>query len=39
MKKLDLHGKRHDSVETEVVNFILMNGLPVEVISGMSQKM
>ena len=36
MKKLDLHGKRHDSVETEVVNFILMNELPVEVVTGNS---
>ena len=39
MKKLDLHGKRHDSVETEVINFILMNELPVEIITGDSQRM
>ena len=39
MKKLDIHGKRHDSVEREVVNFILMNDLPVEIITGDSQTM
>jgi hypothetical protein len=39
MKKLDLHGKSHDSVETEVINFIYKHNPPVEIITGDSKRM
>ena len=43
MKKLDLHGKRHDEVDRIVENFIIdiynKNELPTEIITGNSQKM
>jgi hypothetical protein len=39
VKKLDLHGKRHSEVETEVVNFIFTHEPPFEIITGDSHKM
>jgi hypothetical protein len=39
MKRLDLHGKRHDEVETQVINFIYKNNPPFEIITGNSKKM
>ena len=39
MKTLDLHGKRHDKIETEVVNFIFMHEPPFEIITGNSKRM
>ena len=41
MTKLDLHGVRHEDVESLVENFILMNQdkFPLEIICGNSVKM
>lgn len=39
MKKLDLHGKRHDEVETQVINFIYKTKPPFEIITGDSKRM
>lgn len=41
MKKLDLHGIRHEEVFDIVENFILLNyyELPVSIITGLSDKM
>lgn len=39
MKKLDLHGLRHHAVEHIVENFILLEELPVKVITGNSSFM
>ena len=40
MKKIDLHGNRHDDVERLVENFVLLNSeeLPIEIITGNSDK-
>ncbi len=39
METLDLHGLRHHQVELLVENFVLMNELPVKVITGNSPTM
>jgi|TARA_R110000824_G_scaffold245004_6_gene434020 hypothetical protein len=39
MKTLDLHGLGHDCVETKVINFVLMNDLPLKIITGDSSMM
>ncbi len=39
MKKLDLHKKRHSEVDRLTENFVLLNELPLEVITGKSNKM
>ena len=39
MRELDLHGVRHEDVDRLVENFILLNNLPVTIITGNSQKM
>jgi hypothetical protein len=38
-KTLDLHGKRHDEVDILVENFILLNRLPLNIITGNSEFM
>ena len=39
MKKLDLHGIKHKDVDRLVENFVLLNEVPMKVITGNSQKM
>ena len=39
MKKLDLHGIRHNDVDRLVENFVLLNNQPLEIITGHSDKM
>ena len=39
MKKLDLHKIRHSEVDRLTENFVLLNELPLEVITGKSNKM
>ena len=39
MKKLNLHKKRHDDVDRLTENFVLLNELPLEIITGKSNKM
>ena len=39
MKTLDLHGVRHEAVERLLENFILLNELPLQVITGNSTYM
>ena len=39
MKKLDLHGIRHNDVDRLVENFVLLNNPPLEIITGHSDKM
>ena len=39
MERLDLHGKRHESVETEVINFIFKHPPPFEIVTGNSKRM
>ena len=39
MKELDLHGFRHEEVDRIVENFILLNDLPIRIITGNSNKM
>jgi hypothetical protein len=39
IKKLDLHGVKHDDVERVVENFVLLNEPPLEIICGNSDKM
>jgi len=39
MRELDLHGVKHEDVDRLVENFILLNNLPVTIITGNSQKM
>ena len=39
MKKLDLHKKRHDEAEILTENFIFLNELPLEIITGNSERM
>ena len=38
-KQLDLHGVRHEDVERLVENFVLLNELPLRIITGNSPKM
>ena len=38
-KQLDLHGVRHQDVERLVENFVLLNELPLRIITGNSPKM
>jgi len=37
--KLDLHGIKHNDVQREVENFVLLNKPPLSIITGMSDKM
>ena len=37
--KLDLHGIKHNDVQREVENFVLLNNPPLSIITGMSEKM
>lgn len=39
METLDLHGVRHRDVERLVENFVLLNDLPVRIITGNSPSM
>ena len=39
MEKLDLHKKRHDDVDRLTENFVLLNELPLEIVTGKSNKM
>jgi hypothetical protein len=39
MKRLDLHGIRHEEVEVLVYKFLFSNDLPVKVITGKSEPM
>ena len=39
MKKLDLHHKRHSDVERLTENFVFGNDLPLEIVTGNSEKM
>ena len=39
MKTLDLHGIKHEDVDRLVENFVLLNKVPIKVITGNSQKM
>ncbi len=38
-KELDLHGIRHEEVDRLVENFVLLNELPLKIITGNSEKM
>jgi len=37
--QLDLHGIKHNDVQREVENFVLLNNPPLSIITGMSEKM
>ena len=39
IKKLDLHGIRHEDVDRIVENFVLLNDTPLEIVTGNSQRM
>ncbi|MCP4481628.1 MAG: hypothetical protein GY817_02235 [bacterium] len=39
IKILDLHGKRHEEVENEVENFVLLNPCPLTIVTGNSLRM
>lgn len=39
MSKLDLHRVRHEEVDRLVENFIFLNELPIEIITGNSTRM
>jgi len=39
MKRLDLHGIKHEEAEVLVYNFLFSNDLPVKVITGKSEPM
>ena len=39
IKELDLHGIKHNDVQSEVENFVLLNNPPLKIITGMSDKM
>ena len=39
MKRLDLHGIKHEEAEVLVYNFLLSNDLPVKVVTGKSEPM
>ena len=38
-KRLDLHGVKHEDVDRIVENFILLNDVPMKIITGNSEKM
>ena len=38
-KKLDLHGIKHEDVDRVVENFVLLNKVPMKIITGNSEKM
>lgn len=39
MKTLDLHGVKHEDVETQVVDFATKNSVPFKIITGNSNRM
>jgi len=41
LKKLDLHGKKHEEVDRMVENFVFLNqaDVPLEIVCGNSQRM
>ena len=39
MKKIDLHGIKHEDVDRLVENFVLLNDAPMRIITGNSNKM
>ena len=39
MKKLDLHGVKHEDVDRLVENFVLLNSPPMKIITGNSERM
>lgn len=39
METLDLHGVKHNQVDRMVENFVLLNELPVKIITGKSSEM
>ena len=39
IKKLDLHGVKHDDVDRLVENFVLLNEPPLNIVTGNSQRM
>ena len=39
MNQLDLHGIRHSDVDRVVENFVLLNELPMRIITGNSDRM
>jgi hypothetical protein len=39
MNRLDLHRVRHEEVDRMVENFVFLNELPIEIITGNSDKM
>jgi len=39
MERLDLHGQKHEDVETKVINFIFKYEPPFEIITGNSKRM
>lgn len=39
MKVLDLHGVKHDDVESQVVDFAYKNDVPFKIITGNSKRM
>ena len=38
-KTLDLHGVKHEEVDRLVENFVLLNEVPMKIITGNSEKM
>ena len=38
-KQLDLHGVKHEDADRLVENFVLLNKVPMKIITGNSQKM
>ena len=38
-KTLDLHGVKHEDVDRLVENFVLLNEVPMKIITGNSEKM
>jgi DNA-nicking Smr family endonuclease len=39
MKTLDLHGLQHDQAESAIINFIALNEMPVQIVTGKSERM
>ena len=39
MKKIDLHGIKHEDVDRLVENFVLLNESPIRIVTGNSDKM
>ena len=39
INKLDLHGVKHEDVDRIVENFVLLNEVPMKIITGNSEKM